>query len=34
MTYEELIELCKQGDPLIDPNHPERASVTEKGLLS
>lgn len=33
MTYEELIALAKDGDPLIDPEHPEDAVLTSEGLV-
>lgn len=33
MTYEELIELARSGDPLFDPEFPECVSITPEGLL-
>lgn len=33
MTYEELLAMAKEGDPLIDPNRPDSASITPEGLL-
>lgn len=33
MTYEELLAMAKEGDPLIDPDRPESATVTEEGLI-
>lgn len=33
MTYEELLAMAKDGDPLFDPDHPEKASITAEGLL-
>ena len=32
-TYEELLKLAATGDPLIDPEHPEKASITDEGLV-
>lgn len=33
MTYEELIGLARNGDPLIDPESPDSVSVTDEGLV-
>lgn len=36
MTYDDLMILVKGSenqDPLIDPDHPERASITDEGLV-
>lgn len=33
MTYDELMAMAKEGDPLIDPDRPEKASITEEGLV-
>lgn len=33
MTYEELIEKCKNGDPVIDVDRPDSWRVTEEGLI-
>ena len=33
MTYEELLAMAKEGDPLVDLDHLERATVTPEGLL-
>lgn len=33
MTYDELIELARSGDPLFDPAEPDSVSVTEEGLV-
>lgn len=33
MTYDQLLELCKTGDVLINPYRPEGATVTEEGLI-
>jgi hypothetical protein len=33
MTYEELLALAKTGDPLIDMERPDSASITSDGLL-
>lgn len=32
-TYADLLKLVAEDDPLIDPEHPERASVTDEGLV-
>lgn len=33
MTYDELMAMAKEGDPLCDPDRPEKMRVTEEGLL-
>lgn len=32
-TYDALIALARDGDPLIDPDRPDSFSVTEDGLI-
>jgi hypothetical protein len=33
VTYDDLMALARQGDPLIDPARPDSASITPEGLL-
>lgn len=33
MTYDELMAMAREDDPLIDPDRPDSASVTPEGLL-
>jgi len=33
MTYDDLIAMAREGDPLIDPRFPDSAKITDDGLL-
>lgn len=33
MTYDDLVALAKEEDPLIDPDRPDSATVTDEGLI-
>lgn len=33
MTYEELVAMAKEGDPLIDVDRPDSVSITDEGLI-